>query len=296
MPCHQGCTSVKGVGVAVAGSPRAALQRCALTETQRERGGRELIGQSCPSGRESPQGSCSIESRVAVQPAKRGKARPGSVHHRSRRFPGLGFCSWLAKKIRSAIAKLQDIGRERVSATDFERPSHSSTHSLLPMALNPARTSLSTACKTLRQCRPTMQQPLIRRLPGASPVSVRRQFSSSTPRRQDDNLDESAVEGQGSERPRWTYTPERLKGPFRINQPKKESRTVWSVNEKPELLDAMYKRLLGHNGDKMLPDEIKWLAVTHKSFDYGRRGFNTRLAYYGTVGSFSPQAEQCARC
>ena len=133
-----------------------------------------------------------------------------------------------------------------------------------------------------------MQQPLIRQLATASPASVRRQFSSSTPRRQSDNLDESAIEGQESERPRWAYTPERLKGPFRINQPKKESRTVWSVNEKPELLDAMYNRLLGPNGDKMLPDEIKWLPVTHKSFDYGRRGFNTRLAYYGTFRSFFP--------
>lgn len=53
------------------------------------------------------------------------------------------------------------------------------------------------------------------------------------------------------------------------------------MNEDPKLLDAMYNRLLGRDGDKMLPDEIKWLAVTHKSFDYGRRGFNTKLAYFG---------------
>lgn len=31
----------------------------------------------------------------------------------------------------------------------------------------------------------------------------------------------------------------------------------------------------------MLSDEVKWLAVTHKSFDHGRRGFNDRLAYIG---------------
>lgn len=43
----------------------------------------------------------------------------------------------------------------------------------------------------------------------------------------------------------------------------------------------MYNRLLGREGDKMLPEEVKWLAVTHKSFDYGRRGFNTKLAYFG---------------
>jgi len=31
----------------------------------------------------------------------------------------------------------------------------------------------------------------------------------------------------------------------------------------------------------VLPEEIKWLAVTHKSFDQGRRGFNDRLAFFG---------------
>lgn len=39
--------------------------------------------------------------------------------------------------------------------------------------------------------------------------------------------------------------------------------------------------MLGPNGDKVLSDEVKWLAVTHKSFDHGRRGFNDRLAYLG---------------
>lgn len=31
----------------------------------------------------------------------------------------------------------------------------------------------------------------------------------------------------------------------------------------------------------MLSDDVKWLAVTHKSFDQGKRGFNDRLAYFG---------------
>ena len=31
----------------------------------------------------------------------------------------------------------------------------------------------------------------------------------------------------------------------------------------------------------MLSDETKWLCVTHKSFDHGRRGFNDRLAFLG---------------
>jgi large subunit ribosomal protein L15 len=39
--------------------------------------------------------------------------------------------------------------------------------------------------------------------------------------------------------------------------------------------------MLGPGGDKMLGDDVKWLAVTHKSFDHGKRGFNDRLAYLG---------------
>ncbi|KAL1303989.1 hypothetical protein AAFC00_000434 [Neodothiora populina] len=53
------------------------------------------------------------------------------------------------------------------------------------------------------------------------------------------------------------------------------------VNESPEVLDNAYRRLLGKDGDRMLPEELKWLAVTHKSFDHARRGFNDRLAYLG---------------
>jgi large subunit ribosomal protein L15 len=73
-----------------------------------------------------------------------------------------------------------------------------------------------------------------------------------------------------------------MKGPgFSINIVKNPARKIWHNNEDPAKLDAMYNRLLGAKGDTMLPDEIKWLAVTHKSFDQGRRGFNTRLAYFG---------------
>lgn len=82
-------------------------------------------------------------------------------------------------------------------------------------------------------------------------------------------------------RPRWSFTPEAMKGKFRINEIKDISRTEWTVNEDPDKLNSMYTRFLGPSGDTMLPDEIKWLAVTHKSFDQGRRGFNDRLAYFG---------------
>lgn len=57
------------------------------------------------------------------------------------------------------------------------------------------------------------------------------------------------------------------------------------VNKDPEKLDRVYNKMLGQGGDRMLTDEVKWLAVTHKSFDHGRRGYNDRLAFLGTYRS-----------
>ena len=56
----------------------------------------------------------------------------------------------------------------------------------------------------------------------------------------------------------------------------------FAVNEDPRLLDTTYVHVLGIEGDKMLTEEVKWLAVTHKSFDHGRRGYNDRLSFLGT--------------
>lgn len=43
----------------------------------------------------------------------------------------------------------------------------------------------------------------------------------------------------------------------------------------------MYIRFFGEGGNEWLSDETKWLAITHKSFDQGKRGFNDRLSYLG---------------
>ena len=67
--------------------------------------------------------------------------------------------------------------------------------------------------------------------------------------------------------------PIRSKPPVRNNE--------FTVNKDPEMLDSVYSRVLGQGGDTMLTDEVKWLAVTHKSFDHGRRGYNDRLALLG---------------
>jgi len=103
-----------------------------------------------------------------------------------------------------------------------------------------------------------------------------------------------------------------MKMPYRVRPLPKQP--LWKVNDRQDLLDEMYDKLLGRIGEMakgqlgvtgtrgrdMLPDEIKvrvlsdttrnhshihvwkkWLAVTHKSFDHGRQGFNDRLAFLG---------------
>ncbi|KAK2788552.1 hypothetical protein FQN52_006665 [Onygenales sp. PD_12] len=79
--------------------------------------------------------------------------------------------------------------------------------------------------------------------------------------------------------PRWKQTPPAMKAPVRLQgDPNKPE---FPVNSDPKVLDAFYGRLLGKDGHKMLSEEVKWQAVTHKSFDQGRRGFNDKLAYLG---------------
>lgn len=82
-------------------------------------------------------------------------------------------------------------------------------------------------------------------------------------------------------KPRWSQTPAGMKAALQMDFAKNPKNKVWVVNNDPARLDQMYDRLLGQGGSKMLPDELKWLAVTHKSFDQGRRGFNDRLALLG---------------
>lgn len=89
----------------------------------------------------------------------------------------------------------------------------------------------------------------------------------------------SEMEVNNESRPRWSYTPTAMAAPVRSRLPRRDE--LWKVNEDPRLLDSTYVRFLGPEGDEMLTDETKWLAVTHKSFDHGRRGFNDRLSYIG---------------
>lgn len=145
------------------------------------------------------------------------------------------------------------------------------------MALNTSRTVWSTSRQALRPIRPAAARPACR----ANHQIARHPTAL---REKNDSLNEPISEADIEEaRPRWSYTPERLKGihGFSLSTPKDPRRSAWSVNEDPAKLDEFYERFLGRNGSRLLPEEIKWLAVTHKSFDFGRRGFNTRLAFYG---------------
>ncbi|KAJ2896175.1 Ribonuclease 3 [Zalerion maritima] len=153
------------------------------------------------------------------------------------------------------------------------------------MSAPSTRAASSLSRRVLRTCRrPQPSSPLVTAsLPTpAIAVSLQeaqqpRRALSSTPRRPQ----EYGYDNQNQNQPRWAYTPPQMKGKFRLNPIRNPSRTEWKVNEDPSKLDGMYLRFLGRDGDKLLPDEIKWLAVTHKSFDQGRRGFNDRLAYFG---------------
>jgi len=134
---------------------------------------------------------------------------------------------------------------------------------------------MSLTRQSLRCCSRSSSLPCrVRSIPSRS-------ISTSLPRRNESNETPSVQEEPST--PRWMQTPPRMKAPFSINIPKDPKRTIWKVNEDPEKLDRFYERLLGRDLARNLPDELKWLAVTHKSFDNGRRGFNTRLAFYGAL-------------
>lgn len=85
------------------------------------------------------------------------------------------------------------------------------------------------------------------------------------------------------ERPRWQQTPKAMVAPVRLKTFKPDNE--YPVNEDPRRLDQVYVQVLGQGGYKMLTEEVKWLAVTHKSFDQGRRGYNDRLAFLGRIHS-----------
>ncbi|KAI0145163.1 RNase III domain-containing protein [Xylariaceae sp. FL1272] len=133
------------------------------------------------------------------------------------------------------------------------------------MAFKSSRSAASISRQAFKQYRPQNAAPVAR------PVASACSFSTSPPR-----CDQDA-----DEVPRWAKTPERMKAPFSQHITKDPRRSIWHVNDDPNKLDEALDNFLGRDGCKLLPEELKWQAVTHKSFDYGRRGFNDRLAFLG---------------
>lgn len=149
----------------------------------------------------------------------------------------------------------------------------------LPMAFNSHKPAARLASQALRSCRSSQTsvnsatfRPLISATI-ATPTTTSASFSTSHPRLQEG-------EAHAEDPPRWARTPERMKSTFSPHVPQTPKQT-WTVNEDPAKLDDALNNLLGNGGERLLPDELKWLAVTHKSFDQGRRGFNDRLAFLG---------------
>ncbi|KAI0534937.1 RNase III domain-containing protein [Xylaria digitata] len=135
------------------------------------------------------------------------------------------------------------------------------------MALKTPRSTVSLSWQALRHYRRQNACSVIRPLASTSS----RTFATSA----------SQHSEATAEAPRWSYTPQRMKAPFSPHITKDPSRSLWLTNEDPDKLDDALNTFLGRDGAKLLPDELKWLAVTHKSFDQGRRGFNDRLAFLG---------------
>lgn len=128
----------------------------------------------------------------------------------------------------------------------------------------PLRSLLATASSALGSAAPT-QRVVVRTSACA--------FSTTRPSRTPE------LDAEPAHRPRWQQTPPRMMAPYRVRP--KPSGPEFKVNDDPRRLDEAYSRMLGPGGDKVLSEDVKWLAVTHKSFDHGRRGFNDKLAYLG---------------
>ncbi|KAJ5573489.1 uncharacterized protein N7459_007916 [Penicillium hispanicum] len=130
-----------------------------------------------------------------------------------------------------------------------------------PMASNLSVRMVRSACLASR----TSARPLVTLIP-------RRTIGTSPDSAPEDSAGEAPA-------PRWSYTPPQTKAPFSLRL--HSNRPPFRTNSNSAVLDDFYVRLLGPGGDQVLPEELKWLAVTHKSFDQGRRGFNDRLAFLG---------------
>jgi len=142
-----------------------------------------------------------------------------------------------------------------------------------PMAVNPTRRTLQTLARQVKSPCPCSNN---------LTTSSIRHFSSTLPNHEtasSTTYKPLSTEPSSSTPPRWSQTPERMRSPVRIRI--RDNTKPFECNTDPARLDQFYKRFLGPGGENVLSEETKWLAVTHKSFEQGARGFNDRLAFFG---------------
>jgi large subunit ribosomal protein L15 len=144
----------------------------------------------------------------------------------------------------------------------------------VPMAMKSSTSSARPLLELFHPARRRQTCPRLNQFGRPKSATFSRNVSTAAPQ-------QSEMEVETESRPRWAYTPPAMAAPVRSRLPRREE--PWKVNEDPKKLDSVYVRFLGPGGEKMLTDETKWLAVTHKSFDHGRRGFNDRLSYLGRL-------------
>lgn len=182
---------------------------------------------------------------------------------------------------RQKVALIQKVKHHTIKYPPQHQQQHTQQHKhnsglplrLLSITLHITSLTMSTPMPFTTLCRRcltrSLRQPSIRfastTTTSSSPINL-----ANSPSPPPDNAASS---------PRWSRHPNALRAPHRI-RPKSDADT-WTVNEDPLALDEFYVRFLGAEGDKLLPEDVKWLAVTHKSFDQGRSGFNERLAFLG---------------
>jgi hypothetical protein len=154
---------------------------------------------------------------------------------------------------------------------------HRTEHFLASMAPRASVTSTRSLLELFHPTRRRPTGPKLNPLPRNKPSAFSKNVSTTAAPQQ------SEMEVDTEARPRWSYTPTAMAAPVRSRLPRREQ--PWKVNDDPKMLDSFYVRFLGPGGERMLTDETKWLAITHKSFDHGRRGFNDRLSYLGTLAT-----------
>ena len=98
-----------------------------------------------------------------------------------------------------------------------------------------------------------------------------------------------------------------MRAPFKSRPKTDNDSEDFPCNDDPKKLDEALARLYGPEARKIgdfgtmgaramgeedfLSDEVKWLIVTHKSFDHGRRGFNDRLAFLGKNAEYHTSSQ-----